>query len=147
MTRTLICALGLGALTTAVQLQAAEDPGIELPPVPRSLLLGAAEAPAMIRHVSADAADRAAPEKGDASAATLALGPKTITVSPGTTAIVEVAIDHLNRIVTPFAAPQVRTVSQATTQVDGNAIYVATATEEPVGLFISEAATPPRPSP
>jgi len=50
-----------------------------------------------------------------------------------------VAIDHLNRIVTPFAAPQVRTVSQATTQVDGNAIYVATATEEPVGLFITEA--------
>jgi conjugal transfer pilus assembly protein TraK len=67
------------------------------------------------------------------------LGPKTITVSPGTTAIVEVAIDHLNRIVTPFAAPQVRTVSQATTQVDGNVIYVATATEEPVGLFITDA--------
>ena len=49
------------------------------------------------------------------------------------------AIDHLNRIVTPFAAPQVRTVSQATTQVDGSAIYVATATEEPVSLFITEA--------
>ena len=31
------------------------------------------------------------------------------------TAIVEVAIDHLNRIVTPFRSPQVRTVSPATT--------------------------------
>jgi conjugal transfer pilus assembly protein TraK len=37
---------------------------------------------------------------GEAPAATLSLGPKTIRVSPGTTAIVEVAIDHLNRIVT-----------------------------------------------
>ena len=32
-----------------------------------------------------------------------------------------------------------RTVSRATTQVDGNAIYVATASEEPVSLFITEA--------
>jgi conjugal transfer pilus assembly protein TraK len=72
-------------------------------------------------------------------AAVLAVGPKTLTVSPGTTTIVEVAIDHLNRIVTPFAAPQVRTVSPATTQVDGNVVYVATSSEEPVGLFITEA--------
>ena len=139
MTRTLICALGLGALTASVPLQAAEDPGIALPPVPRALLLAASQEPATIRHVSAEASDKATSDKGDAPAATLALGPKTITVSPGTTAIVEVAIDHLNRIVTPFAAPQVRTVSQATTQVDGSAIYVATATEEPVSLFITEA--------
>jgi conjugal transfer pilus assembly protein TraK len=33
----------------------------------------------------------------------------------------------------------VRTVSRATTQVDGNAIYVATASQEPVSLFITEA--------
>ena len=39
MTRTLICALGLGALVGSVPLQAAEDPGIALPAVPRALLL------------------------------------------------------------------------------------------------------------
>jgi conjugal transfer pilus assembly protein TraK len=139
MTRTLIRVLGLSVLAASVPLQADEDPGIALPPVPRALLLGAADARATIRHVSAEAPDKATADKGDTPAATLALGPKTVTVSPGTTAIVEVAIDHLNRIVTPFAAPQVRTVSQATTQVDGNAIYVATATEEPVSLFITEA--------
>jgi conjugal transfer pilus assembly protein TraK len=50
-----------------------------------------------------------------------------------------VAIDHLNRLVTPFAAPQVRTVSPATTQVEGSAVYVATASEDPVSLFITEA--------
>jgi conjugal transfer pilus assembly protein TraK len=71
MTRTLICALGLCALLGSAPLQAAEDPGIALPPVPRALLLAANDAP-------------------------------------------------------------------ATTQVDGNAIYVATANEDPVSLFITE---------
>jgi hypothetical protein len=131
--------LGLGALVGSIPLQAAEDPGIELPPVPRAVLLAANDPPATIRHVSAEAPVEDAPEVGEAPAATLALGSKTVLVSPGTTAIVEVAIDHLNRIVTPFTSPQVRTVSRATTQVDGNAIYVATASEEPVSLFITEA--------
>jgi conjugal transfer pilus assembly protein TraK len=140
MTRTLICALGVGALVVSVPLQAAEDPGIALPSVPRAVLLAANDAPGRIRHVSADmSVEDAAPDVGEAPAATLALGPRTIRVSPGTTAIVEVAIDHLNRIVTPFTSPQVRSVSRATTQVDGNAIYVATASEEPVSLFITEA--------
>jgi len=139
MTRTLICALGLGALVGSVPLQAAEDPGIALPAVPRAVLLAANDPPATIRHVSAEVSVEDTPEVGKAPAAALALGPKTIRVSPGTTAIVEVAIDHLNRIVTPFTSPQVRTVSRATTQVDGNAIYVATASEEPVSLFITEA--------
>jgi len=139
MTRTLICALGLGALLASVPLQAAEDPGIALPPVPRTVLLAANDPPATIRHVSAEVSVDDAPEVGEAPAATLALGPKTIRVSPGTTAIVEVAIDHLNRVVTPFSSPQVRTVSRATTQVDGNAIYVPTASEEPVSLFVTEA--------
>jgi conjugal transfer pilus assembly protein TraK len=139
MTRTLTCALGLGALFGSVPLQAAEDPGIALPPVPHELLLAANDAPGTIRHVSAEVSVEDAPDAGKAPAAALALGPKTIRVSPGTTAIVEVAIDHLNRIVTPFSSPQVRTVSRATTQVDGNAIYVATASEEPVSLFNTEA--------
>jgi conjugal transfer pilus assembly protein TraK len=139
MTRTLICALGLGALVGSVPLQAAEDPGIALPSVPRAVLLAANDQPTTIRHVSAEASVEDAQDAEESPVATLALGPKTIRVSPGTTAIVEVAIDHLNRIVTPFTAPQVRTVSRATTQVDGNAIYVATASEEPVSLFITEA--------
>jgi conjugal transfer pilus assembly protein TraK len=139
MTRTLICALGLGAMVGSVPLQAAEDPGITLPPVPRELLLAANDAPATIRHVSAEVSVDDVPDTGERPMATLALGPKTIRVSPGTTAIVEVAIDHLNRIVTPFTSPQVRTLSRATTQVDGNAIYVATASEEPMSLFITEA--------
>ena len=121
MTSNLICALGLGALMSNAPLYAADDPGIALPPVPRALLLAANETPATIRHVSAASSDNDTSEKGGTPATTLSLGPKTIRVAPGTTAIVEVAIDHLNRIVTPFSAPQVRTVSPATTQVDGKA--------------------------
>jgi conjugal transfer pilus assembly protein TraK len=139
MTRTLLCALGLGALMASVPLHAADDPGIELPPVPRALLLAANDAPATIRHVSAESSQEESSDAADAPGATLSLGPKTIRVAPGTTAIVEVAIDHLNRIVTPFSSPQVRTVSPATTQVDGSAVYVATASEDPVSLFITEA--------
>jgi len=138
MTRPPIYALALGALLGSGPLPAAEDAGIALPAVPRAVLLAANETPAMIRHVTADVNDAASPEAQEAPAASLSLGPKTIRVAPGTTAIVEVAIDHLNRLVTPFAAPQVRTVSPATTEVDGNAVYVATTSEEPVSLFITE---------
>jgi len=64
MTRTLICALGFGALFGSVPLQAAEDPGIALPPVPRELLLAANDAPATIRHVAAGVSVEDAPDVG-----------------------------------------------------------------------------------
>ena len=51
--------------------------------------------------------------------------------------MIEIAIDHLNRIVTPFANPVVRTVAAASTSVDGHVVYVATSTEEPLSLCIS----------
>jgi len=134
--------LVLGMRTATSPLQAAEDPGIALPPVPRDLVLAANDAAMPIRHVAADATDGGASDDGDAAATALSLGPKTIRASPGTTTIVEVAIDHLNRLVTPIASPQVRTVSPATTQVDGSAVYVAAASEDPVSLFITEAFLP-----
>lgn len=102
MTRPLICALGFGALVSSLSLQAAEDPGIALPSVPRAVLLAANDAPAVIRDVSASSGDLIAETAREPSATALALGPKT-------------------------------------TQVDGNAVYVATASEEPVSLFITEA--------
>ena len=75
---------------------------------------------------------------GQANPATLELGPRTVSVPPGTTALVEIAIDHLNRIVTPFQNPVVHTVSPASTSVDGRVVYVATATEDPVALYIGD---------
>ncbi|MBK1620360.1 hypothetical protein CKO42_18330 [Lamprobacter modestohalophilus] len=69
--------------------------------------------------------------------AVLALGPRTVTVAPGANAILELAIDHLNRIVTPFERPSVRTVSDLSTEVEGSVVYVATASEVPATLYIS----------
>jgi conjugal transfer pilus assembly protein TraK len=69
----------------------------------------------------------------------LELGPRTVTVSPGSNAVLEVAIDHLNRIVTPFSRPSVRTVSGVSTEVDGPVLYVATASEAPATLYITDA--------
>lgn len=65
-------------------------------------------------------------------------GPRTVTIEPGTNVLIEVAVDHLNRIVTPFAAPTVRTVSAVSQEVEGNVVYVATAEEIPVTLYISD---------
>lgn len=70
--------------------------------------------------------------------ATLELGPRNLTVTPGTTVLVEVAIGHLNRLVTPFANPVVHTVSSASTSVDGRVVYVATGGEEPIALWITD---------
>jgi conjugal transfer pilus assembly protein TraK len=68
----------------------------------------------------------------------LELGPRAVTVSPGTTVLLEVAIGHLNRIVTPFEAPVVHTVSAASTQVEGSVVYVATDNADPVALYIAD---------
>ena len=66
------------------------------------------------------------------------LGAKTITAAPGTTVLLEIAIGHLNRIVTPFDSPVVHTVSTAATQVDGSAVYIATENAEPISLYIAD---------
>ena len=63
--------------------------------------------------------------------------PQTIQIIPGVNEIIPVAVGHLNRIVTPFDRLQVRTVSQATTQVEGNVLYVATPDETPVTLYLT----------
>ncbi len=66
---------------------------------------------------------------------------QTIQVAPGVNEIIPVAVGHLNRIVTPFEKPHVRTVSQATTQIEGNVLYVATPDETLVALYITPGET------
>ncbi|MBK5969499.1 MULTISPECIES: TraK domain-containing protein [Thiorhodovibrio] len=77
------------------------------------------------------------PESG-AKDVQLALRPRTVTVDLGSNVILELAIDHLNRIVTPFRSPSVRTVASLSTEVDGNVLYVATADETPATLYITD---------
>jgi conjugal transfer pilus assembly protein TraK len=82
-------------------------------------------------------ASAAAEDTDSGEPAVLALGPRSVTVAPGANAILELAIDHLNRIVTPFERPSVRTVSDLSTEVEGKVVYVATASEVPATLYIS----------
>lgn len=61
-----------------------------------------------------------------------------ITMEPGVNEIIEVAVNHLNRIVTPYATPKITTSSAVTSKVRDNVIYIGTAQEAPVTLFITE---------
>lgn len=131
----LVSALALALSLAGGPLIAQDDVGIALPPVPNALLAGnTASAGRFLRTGS--------PAAASAPSRHLEVGPLRVNAAPGVNLIVEIAIDHLNRILTPFPNPQVRTVSDATTSVDGSAIYVATANDAPVTLFVSDVSDP-----
>ena len=60
-----------------------------------------------------------------------------IEAKPGVNEIITIAKGHLNRIVTPFSNPSVRTSSQATTEIKNGVIYVVSDTSQPVTMFIT----------
>jgi conjugal transfer pilus assembly protein TraK len=60
-----------------------------------------------------------------------------IVVIPGVNTIIPAAVNHLNRIVTPFDNPIVQTVSSAQIKVKENVIYVSTESESPVTMYIT----------
>jgi conjugal transfer pilus assembly protein TraK len=95
------------------------DLGIELPPVDASVINTARE----------QAATNTAPATS--------IGPQHIAVKPGVNELMPIAVGHLNRLVTPFEHPVVTTTSQATTNTKGKIVYVATADETPVTLYIT----------
>ncbi len=65
----------------------------------------------------------------------------TIKAQPGRTESVVIAKGKLNRIVTPYADPKVLTVDNVETKIEGSAVYIATDSETPVSLFISDTET------
>jgi conjugal transfer pilus assembly protein TraK len=65
----------------------------------------------------------------------------TIKPKPGRTASVVIAKGKLNRIVTPYADPQVLTVDNIETKIDGSVVYIATDSETAVSLFVSDTET------
>lgn len=62
----------------------------------------------------------------------------TVIMRRGVNELIPVAVHHLNRIVTPFSTPVVKTGANAEVSVEDNVIYVATADTAPVTLFINE---------
>lgn len=66
-----------------------------------------------------------------------------LTLKPGRNEMVQIARNHLNRFVTPFARPAVKsTSSTTTTKVEGSIVYLATASLDPVGIFIVDEENP-----
>jgi len=60
-------------------------------------------------------------------------------VNPGTNVIVKVAVNHLNRFVTPFETPEIKTQSTAmVTEIAENVVYIGTDQQDPVTVYIKE---------
>lgn len=68
--------------------------------------------------------------------------PAQLTVTPGQNTVVGIAFSHMNRFVTPFPNPEVKTTSVATIDVQGSIVYVSTNMSEPVALFVYDTADP-----
>ena len=68
---------------------------------------------------------------------TLAVAPVKLQISPGQQQPVSLSRLHLNRIVTPFAAPQIRTIDQADIRIEGSVIYLSSQQEEPFVVYIT----------
>ncbi|WP_062270760.1 TraK domain-containing protein [Endozoicomonas arenosclerae] len=63
--------------------------------------------------------------------------PVKLQVSPGQQQTVTLSRLHLNRIVTPFTAPQIRTIDQADIRIEGSVIYLSSQQEEPFVVYIT----------
>jgi conjugal transfer pilus assembly protein TraK len=65
-----------------------------------------------------------------------------ITVKPGINEILPISLGHLNRLVTPFPHPLIKTTSQAQTDTQGSIVYVATNASSPITLFVMDKSDP-----
>ncbi len=68
----------------------------------------------------------------------VAIRRSNIVMTPGVNEIVQIAQNHLNRIVTPFDNPKVTSSSPATTETRDNVIYIGSSNPAPITLFITE---------
>lgn len=119
------------ALALSLALITTPATAVDIPVVPMAVMKTDVPAPVKPKTASKSIAATSAQPSRESEALTL-------TMKPGVNELVPVAIGHLNRIVTPFDAPQVTTTSDATTEVRDNVVYVATSGEAPVTMFITD---------
>lgn len=62
---------------------------------------------------------------------------QTITVEPGFNEIIDIAVGHPNRIVTPFESPRVVTTASANVETSKNVLYVAPTNEAVITMFVT----------
>lgn len=111
-----------------------------LPPVE---VVGGASLPAVPAAVATAEIDAAAEAKQSLAAGSASgdSEPSTesniaLAVTPGTTELVRIARNYLNRIVTPFENPKLLTVNPVEVRTEGSSIYLTTSSEKPVGVHI-----------
>lgn len=121
--------LALAISAFSAQYAMASDNGI--PVVPVGVVTGGGGAAAAPHIPSASVSTNSATE-------VVMNSNSTVVMQRGVNEIIPVAVSHLNRIVTPFASPVVKTGSGAEVSVEDNVIYVATNETAPVTLFINE---------
>lgn len=125
-------------LTAVLAASAGSANAVELPVVPVSVMANPLTEPApSVPGVPVPAATTPAPEF-PAPLLKVTNQKNHIAVIPGVTEIVPVALGQLNRIVTPFERPELKTTSQAATRVEGSVVYLAPKTETPVGVYLTE---------
>ncbi len=131
-------------LTVAIAAALAGAAGaVELPVVPVSVMANVAPPETSVPGVPAPAASTPVPTlipatEFPAPPLRVTNDKNDIAVIPGVTEIVPVALGQLNRIVTPFERPELKTTSQAATRVEGSVVYLAPKSETPVGLYLTE---------
>lgn len=136
--RTIVAALSaLMLMTTA---GAAERP--QIPVSPSSVLAtgpeqGSEQQRSASKPAPASGGDSATTRTSQASdSSDQTVEPVTLTLKPGVTEVLPIAKDHLNRIVTPYTNPQVRTTANAKIQVKNHVVYVASASEAPITVYV-----------
>lgn len=68
--------------------------------------------------------------------------PATLSMDSGKNSTFAIAKDHINRLVTPFAKPTLRTTSTASSSIEGSIVYIATPLDTPISLFVFDESAP-----
>lgn len=102
--------------------------GVSLPAVPGVVASAAVDAGESARQKVEETLESTANLAADSNV--------TLAVRPGTTELVRIARNYLNRIVTPFDDPKLLTVNPVEVRKEGSSIYITTASERPVGIHI-----------
>jgi conjugal transfer pilus assembly protein TraK len=145
MRRVVMCIAALAASSASL---ADETPPALVPGLPmRAVTAPAAPAavtPAPIDVREAEALKALVDVKRGSVDMSVSPPPPRIVAQPGVNEVVPIGINSINRIRTTFARPQVKTVANAEISTEGSMVYVASASPEPVKLFVLDEERPER---
>jgi conjugal transfer pilus assembly protein TraK len=84
----------------------------------------------------------AAQQQVGGSSQTAQIPPPELTVKPGQPEIFAISRGNLNRLITPFQSPIIKTISDAKISEDGGVIYIATDSTNPITMYVMEEGVP-----